>query len=38
MAAFSAHLFRSFPIEQAAEAHRLMESGGHVGKIALTLT
>lgn len=34
----SAHLFRSFPIEQAAEAHRLMESGGHVGKIALTLT
>lgn len=33
-----AHLFRSFPLDQAAEAHRLMESGGHVGKIALTLT
>ncbi len=32
------HLFREFPLEQADEAHRLMESGGHVGKIALTLT
>lgn len=30
------HLFRVFPLEQAAEAHRLMESGGHIGKIALT--
>ena len=26
------------PLEQADEAHRLMEGGGHVGKIALTLT
>jgi putative PIG3 family NAD(P)H quinone oxidoreductase len=25
-----------FPLEQAAEAHRLMESGDHVGKIVLT--
>jgi putative PIG3 family NAD(P)H quinone oxidoreductase len=33
-----AHLFREFPLEQADDAHRLMESGGHVGKIALTLT
>jgi putative PIG3 family NAD(P)H quinone oxidoreductase len=32
------HLFREFPLEQADDAHRLMESGGHVGKIALTLT
>lgn len=33
-----AHLFREFPLEQADDAHRLMESGGHIGKIALTLT
>ena len=26
----------SFPLEQAAEAHRLMESGQHTGKIVLT--
>lgn len=32
-----AHLFREFPLEQAADAHRLMEAGGHIGKIALTL-
>jgi putative PIG3 family NAD(P)H quinone oxidoreductase len=32
------HLFREFPLGQADDAHRLMESGGHVGKIALTLT
>jgi putative PIG3 family NAD(P)H quinone oxidoreductase len=25
----------TFPLEQAAEAHRLMEEGGHVGKIVL---
>jgi putative PIG3 family NAD(P)H quinone oxidoreductase len=31
------HLFKEFPLEQADDAHRLMESGGHVGKIALTL-
>lgn len=28
---------RSFPLEQAAEAHRRMEAGDHVGKIVLTL-
>ena len=33
-----AHLFREFPLEQAEASHRLMEQGGHVGKIALTLT
>ncbi len=31
------HLFKEFPLDQADDAHRLMESGGHVGKIALTL-
>lgn len=29
------HLFASFPLEQAAEAHRLMESSRHIGKIVL---
>ena len=29
---------RSFPLEDAAEAHRRMESGGHMGKIVLTVT
>jgi putative PIG3 family NAD(P)H quinone oxidoreductase len=32
------HLFKSFPLDQADDAHRLMEGGGHVGKIALMLT
>ncbi|MBA2352259.1 MAG: NAD(P)H-quinone oxidoreductase [Burkholderiales bacterium] len=27
----------AFPLERAADAHRLMESGAHVGKIVLTL-
>lgn len=27
----------TFPLEQAASAHRLMESSGHIGKIVLTL-
>jgi NADPH2:quinone reductase len=27
----------TFPLEQAAEAHRLMESSAHVGKIVLTI-
>lgn len=31
------HLFRSFPLGQAAAAHRLLEAGGHIGKVALTL-
>jgi NADPH2:quinone reductase len=29
-------IYRTFPAEQAAEAHALMESGEHVGKIVLT--
>jgi len=28
-------LYRTFPLEQAADAHRLMESGRHIGKIVL---
>jgi len=30
-------VYRTFPLEQAAEAHRLMESSAHIGKIVLTL-
>ena len=30
-------LFRTFPLAQAADAHRLMESSQHVGKIVLTI-
>ncbi len=33
---FNAHVFRTFPFDQAAEAHRLMESSAHIGKIVLT--
>jgi putative PIG3 family NAD(P)H quinone oxidoreductase len=29
---------RTFPLEEAAGAHRLMESGAHIGKIVLTVT
>ena len=31
-----AQVFETFPLEQAAEAHRLMESSQHIGKIVLT--
>ena len=31
-------LFRTFPLAQAADAHRLMESSQHVGKIVLTVS
>ena len=31
------HIFQSFPLDQAAEAHRLMESSRHIGKILLTV-
>ena len=31
------HIFRTFPLEQATEAHILMESGTHMGKIILTV-
>jgi len=30
-------VFRTFPLEEAAEAHRLMEESGHMGKIVLSL-
>jgi len=30
-------IFKTFPLEQASEAHRLMESSNHIGKIVLTL-
>lgn len=33
--AFRAHVFRVFPLAAAAEAHRLMESSRHIGKIVL---
>ncbi len=29
-------IYATFPLTQAAEAHRLMESGSHIGKIVLT--
>ena len=30
-------VYKTFPLEQAAEAHRLMESSQHIGKLVLTL-
>jgi putative PIG3 family NAD(P)H quinone oxidoreductase len=30
-------IFKTFPLEQAPEAHRLMESSQHIGKIVLTV-
>jgi NADPH2:quinone reductase len=30
-------IYRVFPLEQAAQAHALMESGAHVGKIMLSV-
>ena len=30
-------VYATFPMRQAAEAHRLMESGSHIGKIVLTV-
>ena len=30
-------IYKTFPLEQASEAHRLMESSQHIGKIVLTL-
>ena len=34
---FRANVFRIFPLEDAALAHRLMESGTHIGKIVLKI-
>lgn len=28
-------IYKSFPLPEAADAHRLMESGAHIGKILL---
>ena len=30
-------VYRTFPLEQAADAHRLMESSEHIGKIVLSI-
>ena len=30
-------IYKTFPLEQAADAHRLMESSQHIGKIVLTV-
>lgn len=35
---FSANVFKSFPLAEAAAAHGLMESSGHIGKIILTVS
>jgi putative PIG3 family NAD(P)H quinone oxidoreductase len=35
--ALKPQIFKTFPLEQAAEAHALMESSQHIGKIMLTL-
>ncbi|MGH6913639.1 MAG: zinc-binding dehydrogenase, partial [Geminicoccales bacterium] len=32
---FKPLIYRVFPLSQAAEAHRLMESSAHIGKIML---
>jgi NADPH:quinone reductase len=29
-------MFKTFPLAEAAAAHRLMESNSHIGKIVLT--
>lgn len=34
---FRANVFRTFPLAEAAAAHQLMESGGHIGKIILVM-
>jgi NADPH:quinone reductase-like Zn-dependent oxidoreductase len=30
-------IYKTFPLEEAGEAHRLMESSDHIGKILLTM-
>ena len=30
-------IYRTFPLAEAADAHRLMESSDHIGKIVLTV-
>jgi NADPH2:quinone reductase len=36
--AFRAHVYRTFPLSAAADAHRLMESSRHIGKIVLQVS
>jgi NADPH2:quinone reductase len=31
-------IYKTFPLEQAAEAHRVMESSKHIGKLVLSVT
>ncbi|PVZ82555.1 zinc-binding dehydrogenase [Serratia sp. S1B] len=35
--AFKPQIFKTFPLEQASQAHTLMESSAHIGKIILTV-
>ncbi len=35
--ALKPQIFKTFPLEQAAQAHALMESSAHIGKIVLTI-
>ncbi|MOA35420.1 hypothetical protein D3C78_1568680 [compost metagenome] len=35
--ALKPQIFKTFPLDQAAEAHALMESSQHIGKIMLTI-
>jgi NADPH:quinone reductase len=30
-------LYKTFPLERAADAHRVMEAGEHIGKLVLTV-
>jgi NADPH2:quinone reductase len=30
-------IYKTFPLEQASEAHRLMETSQHIGKLVLTV-
>jgi NADPH2:quinone reductase len=30
-------IFKTFPLAEAAEAHRLLETSSHIGKIMLTV-
>ncbi len=34
---YRAHVFKAFPLAAAADAHRLMESSAHIGKLVLTV-
>jgi NADPH:quinone reductase-like Zn-dependent oxidoreductase len=34
---FKPVIYKAYPLQEAAEAHRLMESSEHIGKIVLTI-